>query len=58
MNAENYLVLGLKIGRSSIPNIILAQIGVCSVNVLHHNGKSTKENFEEEIVGIFLNKQI
>lgn len=31
-------------GRSSKPNIILAQIGIYSVNVLHRNVKSTKEN--------------
>lgn len=44
MNSENHLVLRLKIGRSSKPNIILAQIGIYSVNVLHRNVKSTKEN--------------
>lgn len=34
VNSENYLVLRLKIGKSSKPNIILAQIGFCSINVL------------------------
>lgn len=60
MNLENYLVLRLKIGRSSKPNSILAQIGICSVDALHHNVKNNnrKLKFGEETEGILLNKQI
>lgn len=55
MNLENYLVFRLKIDRLSKPNSILAQIGICSVDALHHNVKSTHENSNlEKKLKVFL----
>lgn len=40
------LGLRLEIGISSKPNNILAQIGICSVNVLHDNSEEYKEKLK------------